>query len=253
MRHRIDTGTATRAMVALAAMLLWGMSSTDQASAQTTYARRAASYTYAYPATTTTPTYSARYTANAGAYPQYTYTTNTASYAYTNATQTTQAAPAYNYTYATAAPTYGYQYQSNYYAPSNSTAATYAAQPTQATAGYDTSGATYAAASTGYTGGDAYGFLGWLNSVRAQYGLPSVGYDASLESWAAANSAQQASRGLGHYVMGPARRQNSAVGSSGSIGSMWMNSPAHRAALLDPSIRYIGLAAYGSYWTFNAY
>ena len=53
--------------------------------------------------------------------------------------------------------------------------------------------------------------------------------------------------------MGPARRQNSAMGSSATIGSQWMGSPAHRAALLDPSIRAIGLAAVGAYWTFNAY
>ena len=103
------------------------------------------------------------------------------------------------------------------------------------------------------SGGDAYGFTNWLNSVRAQYGLPSVGYDASLENWAAANNAQQNARGLGHFVMGPARRQNSAMGSSATIGSQWMNSPAHRAALLDPSITRIGLSGSGSFWTFNAY
>lgn len=57
---------------------------------------------------------------------------------------------------------------------------------------------------------------------------------------------------MGHYVMGPARRQNSATGSYASIGSMWMASPAHRAALLDPSIRWIGIAGLGAYWTFNA-
>ena len=39
---------------------------------------------------------------------------------------------------------------------------------------------------------------------------------------------------MGHFVMGPARRQNAAMGSFANIGSMWMNSPAHRAALLDP-------------------
>ena len=50
---------------------------------------------------------------------------------------------------------------------------------------------------------------------------------------------------MGHYVMGPARRQNSAMGSYASIGSMWMASPAHRAALLDPSIRWIGIAGLG--------
>ena len=52
--------------------------------------------------------------------------------------------------------------------------------------------------------------------------------------------------------MGPARRQNSAMGAFANIGAMWMNSPAHRAALLDPTIRSIGIAGLGAYWTFNA-
>ena len=54
--------------------------------------------------------------------------------------------------------------------------------------------------------------------------------------------------------MGPARRQNSGMGGAMStVGSMWMASPAHQAALLDPTITMIGIAASGSYWTFNAY
>jgi uncharacterized protein YkwD len=101
--------------------------------------------------------------------------------------------------------------------------------------------------------GDPYGFTGWLNSVRASYGLSAVGYDANLSSWAAENNNHQAARGMGHYVMGSARRQNSAMGSFANIGSMWMNSPAHRAALLDPTITAIGIAGLGAYWTFNAY
>ena len=100
--------------------------------------------------------------------------------------------------------------------------------------------------------GDPYGFTSWLNSTRASYGLPAVGYDPNLSNWAAMNNSHQSSRGMGHYVMGPARRQNSAMGNYASIGSMWMASPAHRAALLDPSIRWIGIAGLGTYWTFNA-
>ena len=80
-----------------------------------------------------------------------------------------------------------------------------------------------------------------------------VGYDPNLEAWAAANNGQQNARGMGHHVMGPARRQNSAMGNYASIGAMWMASPAHRAALLDPTITAIGLAGAGAYWTFNAY
>lgn len=95
-------------------------------------------------------------------------------------------------------------------------------------------------------------FLNWLNGVRASYGLGAVGYDPNLESWAAVNNDQQAARGLGHHVMGPARRQNSAMGGFPGIESMWMASPAHRAALLDPTISWIGIAGAGAWWTFNA-
>ena len=100
--------------------------------------------------------------------------------------------------------------------------------------------------------GDPYGFTQWLNATRAQYGLGAVGYDPNLSGWAQQNNAHQQSRGIGHFVMGPARRQNSAMGNYASIGAMWMASPAHRAALLDPSIRFIGIAGLGAYWTFNA-
>lgn len=101
--------------------------------------------------------------------------------------------------------------------------------------------------------GDPYGFVNWLNATRAQYGLRAVGYDPNLSAWAAQNNAQQNARGLGHFVMGPARRQNSAMGNYASIGAMWMGSPAHRAALLDPTISFVGIAGAGAYWTFNAY
>jgi uncharacterized protein YkwD len=117
---------------------------------------------------------------------------------------------------------------------------TYAAQPA----------ATQAVAAPA---GDPYGFVGWLNATRAQYGLRAVGYDPNLSAWAAQNNAQQNARGLGHFVMGPARRQNSAMGNYASIGAMWMASPGHRAALLDPTISFVGIAGAGAYWTFNAY
>ncbi|WP_337174948.1 CAP domain-containing protein [Paludisphaera sp.] len=100
--------------------------------------------------------------------------------------------------------------------------------------------------------GDPYGFTAWLNGIRASYGLGAVGYDPNLASWAAMNNDQQAARGLGHHVMGPARRQNSAMGGFPGIEAMWMASPAHRAALLDPTITLIGIAGAGAWWTFNA-
>jgi uncharacterized protein YkwD len=99
---------------------------------------------------------------------------------------------------------------------------------------------------------DPYGFTSWLNTTRAAYGLAPVGYDPNLSSWAAVNNGYQAQRGMGHFVMGPSRRQNSAMGAFPGIEAMWMASPAHRAALLDPTIRWIGIAGLGAYWTFNA-
>src|SRR5262249_18727816 len=90
--------------------------------------------------------------------------------------------------------------------------------------------------------GDPDRFVNWLNGVRASMGLGPVGYDANLSAWAQQNNSAQAAYGLGHHVMGPARRQNSAMGSAASIGMQWMASPAHRAALLDPTISAIGIA-----------
>jgi hypothetical protein len=113
-----------------------------------------------------------------------------------------------------------------------------------------TAQATQAPAAQG--GGDPYGFMAWLNATRASYGLGPVGHDPNLSNWAAMNNAQQQAYGLGHFVMGPARRQNSAMG-GGFPGAMWLASPAHAAALLDPTITWFGIAAAGAYWTFNAF
>jgi len=166
----------------------------------------------------------------------------------------------YQYSYATQyyqAPSEPQYYQApQYYQP---------AEPTQTTAdGAQVIPASYtvpvaeapasqpaqaAPAATYY--GDPYGFLSWLNATRASYGLGPVNYDQNLSNWAAMNNDQQMARGLGHFVMGPARRQNSAAG-GGFPGAMWMASPAHSAALLDPTISWIGIAAAGAYWTFNA-
>jgi Cysteine-rich secretory protein family len=250
-----------------------------------TTAARAQTYYY-YPSTvgtssvtaagaTSTPTYymPATYQSQATAG-----TTSTPAY-YMPATYQSQAtwngySPQYyqlNYTN----PTYQVSYTPQYYQTSYSQP-TYAAQAPQATApetqyvqtsyvqetsqaavttatGTTASAATTMATTATVPVGDPYGFTAWLNSTRAAYGLPAVGYDPNLESWAAMNSAQQASSGIGHFVMGPARRQNSAMGGFPGIESMWMASGAHRAALLDPTIRWIGIASYGAYWTFNAY
>jgi uncharacterized protein YkwD len=108
------------------------------------------------------------------------------------------------------------------------------------------------------TDADPYGFVSWLNRVRAQYGLGAVSYDSNLSAWGAVNDQSQKAYGMGHHVM-PARRQNAGAGRSASIiFPMWLASPGHRAALLDPSITTVGISAtpsgnaYGYYWTFNA-
>lgn len=97
---------------------------------------------------------------------------------------------------------------------------------------------------------DPGGVLSQLNAIRARHGLGPVVHDSDLSSWAATNNAHQRARGLGHYVYGPARRQNSATGPGDPLG-MWMGSAPHRAALLDPSITRAGLAFDGANWTFN--
>jgi uncharacterized protein YkwD len=164
--------------------------------------------------------------------------------------------PQYYYTPQTAQPAYTYaSYQPTYVVqPAQAEAVAPAAPATTTAVAPQATPAAVAqpAAEAPVSAGDPYGFTAWLNSTRAAYGLAPVGYDPNLAGWAAANNDQQAARGMGHHVMGPATRQNSAVGGFPGVESMWMASPAHRAALLDPTIRWIGIAGLGAYWTFNA-
>ena len=166
------------------------------------------------------------------------------------------AAPAARYVYAQQ-PAPGYTYAQPAAVAAQPTTTHTAMRPTYDAAVQPAAAAVaaapVAAAPAAAPAGDPYGFTNWLNSTRAQHGLAPVAFDANLTAWAAQNSVQQNARGLGHFVMGPARRQNSAMGSSATIGGQWMASGPHRDALLDPSIRAIGLAAVGAYWTFNAY
>lgn len=99
----------------------------------------------------------------------------------------------------------------------------------------------------GAAGSGAAGFLAWLNSVRAQAGCGPVGWDDNLAAGAARNSAV----GFGHAIR-CGRRQNAGVGDLATVCAMWLQSPPHYAALVDPSVTRVGLAAVGSVWTFNA-
>lgn len=98
-----------------------------------------------------------------------------------------------------------------------------------------------------------YGFGQWVNTARASHGLAAISYDANLSGWAVVNNQHQRSKGMGHYVIAPARRQNAAWNyhDINSLGAAWMNSPGHRSALLDPTITAFGIAYDGAYWTFN--
>ena len=101
---------------------------------------------------------------------------------------------------------------------------------------------------------DPQGFTSWLNATRASYGLPAVSHDENLAAWAGVNNSHQLARGIGHHIMGPARRQNAGWSPAGlpRVNADWMASPGHRDGLLDPTIRTIGIAGTGDYWTFNA-
>ena len=94
-------------------------------------------------------------------------------------------------------------------------------------------------------------FVVWLNTTREQYGLYRVVLDADLSAWAALNNQYQRSYGMGHHIMGVARRQNSAAVLA-SPGAAWLASPPHASALLDPTITTVGIHFDGYYWTFNA-
>ena len=95
-------------------------------------------------------------------------------------------------------------------------------------------------------------FTSDLNALRAAYRLPPVAEDGNLAAWANVNNGHQASLGMGHHVMGPARRQNAGWGPYHAVWRGWLASGPHLEALVDPTITRVGIAQSGPYWTFNA-
>src|SRR5919199_1542768 len=98
-----------------------------------------------------------------------------------------------------------------------------------------------------------------VNATRASYHLAPLRIDPALQRAARAHTAEMirsgsfahgafASRMRTFNVRGPAMGENLAWG-SGSYGSpqsiiqMWLNSPGHRANLLRPGFRRIGIGA----------
>lgn len=97
-------------------------------------------------------------------------------------------------------------------------------------------------------------FLAWLNSHRARYGLPAVAHDPNLAAWARLNNQRmESARVSGHFC--PAVCYQAAFYGPASwlqAGLGWLASPGHRAILLHPSIRFVGLDRWGSSYTLNA-
>jgi hypothetical protein len=95
---------------------------------------------------------------------------------------------------------------------------------------------------------DPYGFVCWINGVRARSGLHPVAWDESLVPAAAANSAA----GFGHWPGTNSGFQN--VGAGGSLATIeaaWMASPAHAAAILAPGMTRVALACVNGVFTMN--
>ncbi|MFV0307752.1 MAG: CAP domain-containing protein [Desertimonas sp.] len=114
-----------------------------------------------------------------------------------------------------------------------------------------------------------------VNQRRAQAGLPALRVDYRLSNAAQAHSQDQAARRVmshigsngstvGTRVTRAGYRWSRVVenvaagyGSAGGAVTGWMNSPSHRANVLDPKVIHIGVGlAYSSngtpYWTMDA-
>lgn len=154
-----------------------------------------------------------------------------------------RAARGYN---ACSATTYYSTGQGACYAPVQAYASPQYAAPVQTDAPQAMQAAPFAVQ---YVADDGNGaFVNWLNSVRASRGLRAVVWSPVLAADAVINS----SRGFGHSFMGRARRQNAGWGRSlPVIQQMWLASPAHLDAILDPSCTEVGLGMSGDVVTLN--
>ena len=100
---------------------------------------------------------------------------------------------------------------------------------------------------------DPYGFAEVVNRYRMAAGLAPLAYDHELSVWAAHNNVKQCSHGLGHHVS-PNCNQNCAWNTpdAESVAQAWMESPGHRANMLDTTSSRFGIAfGPGPYWTMN--
>ncbi|HEV2969447.1 MAG TPA: CAP domain-containing protein [Pirellulales bacterium] len=83
------------------------------------------------------------------------------------------------------------------------------------------------------------------NAQRALYGLPALQIDMSLEQTARNHAAWMTnSHNLQHSSIGVAENIAWGQRSAEEAMSSWMSSSGHRANILNPSYRRIGVAAY---------
>lgn len=105
--------------------------------------------------------------------------------------------------------------------------------------------------------------LRMINDFRRKNGLAPVDFDPRLQLIALVHSKYQDAHGLGHDEnrpgwQSPGQRmrqvglkgwaENSAYGSLSTprqLVQMWIDSPGHRRALLDPNVRIAGISKYG--------
>ncbi len=93
-----------------------------------------------------------------------------------------------------------------------------------------------------------------INAERTAHGLRALAHEPTLVAWASQNNEQQMFRGMGHWVLGTATRQNAAWGqqSIAQVVREWMYSPGHRAAILAWDVTHCGGSFDGLNWTWNA-
>ena len=82
-----------------------------------------------------------------------------------------------------------------------------------------------------------------VNALRAQYGLSALAYDSTLTGGAQYQAGFCASRGALVHGSGAEILAQNSQGLETAL-NQWLNSPAHRALLLNPSYRFGGVAVH---------
>ena len=94
-----------------------------------------------------------------------------------------------------------------------------------------------------------------INEVRAEHGLHTLSWSTQLAAQAQVHSdwmKQTDSFSHSGYNVFECISQGTFWGNGGAVNN-WMNSPSHRAILLNPGITSCGVGIAGGYATFQAY